>query len=130
MRSAKDRLPLSDRLWANVAKGSADACWPWRAATRRGGYGVIRENYRQMSAHRVAYELSVGPIGDGLFVCHRCDNPACCNPAHLFLGTAQQNVADMHAKGRAGNPAKSAAELANAAERIAEELEEIRKGRK
>jgi hypothetical protein len=55
---------------------------------------------RNYYAHRVAYELFVGPVPDGMFVCHRCDNPPCCNPAHLFIGTAKDNAVDSSNKER------------------------------
>ena len=59
-----------------------------------------------IGAHRAAYELTYGPVAPGLEVCHRCDNPPCVNPAHLFVGTHLDNIADMHAKGRWESPFK------------------------
>lgn len=93
--------PLPDRFWPRVDK-SGD-CWLWTGARMKNGYGVVwlAEPIGRMGlVHRVAWELTNGPIPDGLFACHRCDNPPCCNPDHLFLGTVRDNALDMVAKGR------------------------------
>jgi hypothetical protein len=76
-----------------------EACWPWRGRRSPGGYG--RGSFGTTTyAHRRAYELAVGPVPAGLDVCHACDNPPCCNPAHLWAGTARDNLRDAVAKGR------------------------------
>lgn len=77
-----------------------DECWPWLAAKAGGGYGVVRIDGVIHKAHRLAYELCIGPIPPGMVVMHTCDNPPCCNPSHLRLGTQRDNVLDMVAKGR------------------------------
>lgn len=90
----------TDKFWSNVAKGAADECWKWTRARHPKGYGQVWLAGKMRRAHRVAWELSNGPIPEGLHVLHRCDNPPCCNPAHLFLGTNADNVQDRDAKGR------------------------------
>jgi hypothetical protein len=88
-------------FWAKVTIGEPEECWPYQPLSRDGkGYGMTRLGGRQYRAHRLAYLLSVGPIPAGLFVCHRCDNPPCCNPAHLFVGTVADNNRDRVLKGR------------------------------
>lgn len=91
-------------VWRYVAVGAPDECWPWQGATRRRGYGIFSVNHKNYVASRIVYEITTGMPPGSLFVCHRCDNPPCCNPAHLFLGTATDNVRDMLAKGRARPP--------------------------
>lgn len=75
-------------------------CWEWKARKMSHGRGGVTIGGRDYVASRVAYEAFVGPIGEGLRVCHRCDNPGCVRPDHLFLGTAKDNTQDMVAKGR------------------------------
>jgi hypothetical protein len=93
------RQSFEDRFWSKVRK--TEGCWEWTAGTYRKGYGkfsVARSTNAQ--AHRVSWQMGSGPIPDGLFVCHHCDNPSCVRPDHLFLGTNRDNVRDCVQKGR------------------------------
>lgn len=100
------KLTESERIqkfWGNVDHGPIDRCWKWRGLTHPAGYGVIDLPFgeaRYLKPHRLAYYLAFRQHPADLFVCHRCDNPPCCNPAHLFLGTAADNARDMIDKGR------------------------------
>lgn len=90
---------FAERFWAKVVR--SDGCWEWSGARGRpSAYGLVQMNRKLKKAHRVAYELAVGPIPPGFFVCHRCDNPPCCRPDHLFVGDASANQRDSFAKGR------------------------------
>lgn len=95
-------LSTEERFWSKVDK-SGD-CWLWTSPKNKQGYGVFSRNGTMTLAHRVADELSNGPIPDGMFVCHRCDVPACVNPEHLFHGSHADNMADRNAKGRQARP--------------------------
>lgn len=92
---------LASRLWARVRKMD-NGCWEWTGRLARGGYGLIRRDNcgPYVGVHRVSWELAHGSINDGLFVCHRCDNPPCVRPEHLFLGTHRDNMRDCFEKGR------------------------------
>ena len=92
--------PLDERFWEKVRK--ADGCWLWDSAIGSRGYGVfwIGGAKRNEHAHRMAYILTKGAIPDGLYVLHSCDNPKCVNPAHLSVGTAQDNSTDRVVRGR------------------------------
>lgn len=102
-------MKLEDRFWSKVRKGPD--CWEWLAARGKNpsgslGYGQfsigsrVDKDRRMHAAHRVAWSITNGEIPVGLNVLHRCDNQACVNPEHLFLGTQRDNVSDMIAKGR------------------------------
>ncbi len=92
------RTSADERFWSKVAKGQG--CWWWTAYRNRDGYGLFSQNGRTRVASRVAWEMSRGPIPVGLVVCHRCDNPSCVRPDHLFLGTHADNARDRDEKGR------------------------------
>jgi len=98
------------RFWSKVDKSAGpDGCWLWTAGKFRQGYGCFDVAGKSVKAHRTAYTLTNGQIphdgsAHGLCVCHRCDNPPCCNPAHLFLGTHIDNVRDRENKGRNNPP--------------------------
>lgn len=92
--------PMPDRFWAKVRR--VGECWEWAGVHRFDNYGQFGIGGQMRLAHRIAWELTNGPIPDGLYVCHHCDNPPCVRPDHLFLGTARDNALDMLAKGRQG----------------------------
>jgi hypothetical protein len=100
LRDLRDDLKVQARFWAKVETGPADACWPWMACRFHTGYGKLALDGKAVFANRVAWVLTHGPIPESLDVLHRCDNPPCCNPAHLFLGTHADNMRDRSEKGR------------------------------
>lgn len=88
-----------------IEQGEDHECWPWKGQLNAGGYGMFYVSGRRTGVlvTRIAYYLANKTIADDQFVCHSCDNPTCCNPKHLWLGTHKQNIGDMWQKGRA-NP--------------------------
>lgn len=110
MSTAADRIGIEVRLWAGVDRRGPDDCWPWQRATRK-GYGTIKveagelgvEKKRDMYAHRVVFRVVHGRWPEPI-ARHTCDNPPCCNPAHVIEGTAAQNMRDKYERGRACHP--------------------------
>jgi HNH endonuclease len=92
---------LADRLLSKI-EIQEDGCWRYTGGLNGGGYGNIWDRGRTRSAHVVSYELSKGPVPEGMSVLHACDNRACVRPTHLFLGSTQDNINDMITKGRDG----------------------------
>jgi hypothetical protein len=92
---------VAERFWARVERLGPDDCWEWVGSRNNCGRGQLSIEGKVYTAPRVAWELHTGTAPGSLWVLHTCDNPACCNPAHLFLGTAKDNTQDMMRKGRA-----------------------------
>jgi hypothetical protein len=86
------RQPVADRFWPKVDRRGPDECWPWLAARDNHGYGQMTVDYKRKKAHRLAYELLMGPIPEGLSLDHLCRHPWCVNPAHLQPVCHAENV--------------------------------------
>jgi hypothetical protein len=95
-------IPMEVRFWPKVRQGAPDECWEWQAGRQKTGYGWFATPVGARTSQRVAAYLSgiLDRIDSPLHVLHKCDNPPCCNPAHLFTGTNQDNITDRVAKGR------------------------------
>lgn len=87
-----------ERFWSKTKR--VGDCLEWQSSISNGGYGLFRMGPKKVSAHRLAYELTYGEIPEGMHICHRCDNPKCVEPEHLFAGTHSDNMRDMVTKGR------------------------------
>jgi hypothetical protein len=94
------RKATPEKFWARVdMSGGPDACWPWQGRYAHSGHGQVTWYMQSLGAHRIAFLLTYGPTPDGLQTLHRCNNPPCCNPAHLYAGTPKDNVDDRTAEG-------------------------------
>ena len=98
MTKISRHVSFEDRF--NLQHTKTPTCWPWTGHTKKNGYGVIKKDGVSMFAHRASWEFHKSPIPEGLCVLHKCDNPPCVKPDHLFLGTHADNTADMLSKGR------------------------------
>jgi len=83
-----------DSFWRKVDIKGPDDCWNWLAGKSGSGYGSFEYEGKTRNAHKLSWEFTNGPVPAGLLVCHKCDNPACCNPSHLYLGTHSDNACD------------------------------------
>ena len=102
--------PVVDRVLEKIVRIPFSGCWVFMGATNGFGYGIVGTGGRGAPndrAHRITYRHFCGEIPNGMFVCHRCDVPSCCNPDHLFLGNNQDNVRDMISKGRNSPPPRN-----------------------
>jgi hypothetical protein len=106
--------PEAARFWGRVQRGAGDACWLWTGSRMTRGYGQVYWGNGPKGAHRVAWELSHGPIPEGQHILHRCDVPACVNPDHLFIGTHTENMKDAATKGRLHAPRPGRQKLTDA----------------
>lgn len=107
-RPNRTKQPVTDRV-ASAFLSSVDRsgeCWIWRGKADKEGYGILYKDGGDFRAHRVAYELAFDASPGDLQVCHRCDNPQCVRPDHLFLGTIAENTADRNAKSRQAKGAR------------------------
>jgi hypothetical protein len=98
------RSDIGTSFWDKVKIGQPDECWEWQKFRQPRGYGIVRMDGKCQLAHRVAWTLTKGEIPKDMLACHHCDNPSCCNPNHLFLGTHLDNATDKERKGRGNQP--------------------------
>lgn len=96
-------ISLENRFFRNLKMGEPDQCWEWHGCRDAKGYGRFSVNGKNQLAHRLAWKFLIGPIKSGLFACHHCDNPPCCNPNHIFLGSNRDNMIDAARKGKLGH---------------------------
>jgi hypothetical protein len=97
----KNYNSVDERLGLFIDRsGGPDACWPWTRSCTHAGYGQVYAHGKNRYAHRLSWENAFGPLPGGAFLCHRCDNPPCCNPNHLFVCTQAENIGDAARKDR------------------------------
>lgn len=95
------KINIEDKIrFEKKIEKSANGCWIWTGSKNSKGYGRVRIDKKEYMAHRISYNIYLGEIPYGLFICHKCDNPSCVNPEHLFTGTARDNTQDMLSKNR------------------------------
>lgn len=98
VRTTKPNTPAG--IWSTIRTGTMSECWEWAGSRVSTNYGQVKYNGRPWRAHRLIWTFVFGEIPAGMHICHHCDNPPCCNPFHLFLGTPGDNVRDAMRKGR------------------------------
>jgi hypothetical protein len=115
------RESINKRFWSKVDKKESDECWNWKGCTKPKGYGKIVNGKEKFSAHRFSWMIHNGDPGN-LWILHKCDNPSCVNPNHLFLGTPIENTQDMISKNR-----KPLGEKHNSSKLTNQDIYDIRK---
>ncbi len=93
-------LTIKERFYSKFKVNEDNGCWEWVANRFPKGYGCFKLNGKSQAAHRISYEIHTGEIQEGMVICHKCDNPCCVNPVHLFMGTQKDNLLDRKIKGR------------------------------